>query len=144
LRFSGCEIEDGDQGTQKRGEPAQEQGEVEAGGGEDGVDAVALAALELIAVHAVLGLDVADNGLDSGAALHLAADGGGDAPHLATDPDLELVGMVVPAIALIDMDAARLDAGELLHIGDHWAKGVAVEWVAMQGLRMQHELAALG
>lgn len=39
---------------------------------EDGVDAVAEAALEVVAVHAVLGLDVADDGLDSRTTLHLA------------------------------------------------------------------------
>ena len=46
-------------------------------------DAVALAALEIVAVHAVLGLEVADRRLDGGAPPHLAADGGGDTPHLA-------------------------------------------------------------
>src|SRR6266851_721783 len=88
------------QGTQKRCEPAQEQAEVVAGGGQHGVDAVAVAALEIVTVHAVLGLHVADDGLDGGAALHLATDGGGDAAHLAADPDPELVRVVMAAIAL--------------------------------------------
>jgi hypothetical protein len=35
------------------------------------------------ALRSVLGLDVGDDGLDDGAALHLAPYGGGDAPHLA-------------------------------------------------------------
>jgi hypothetical protein len=61
-------------------EPAAEQAEVVAGGGEYGIDAVAVAAFEIVAVHAVLGLDMADDRLHRGAALHLAADGSGDAP----------------------------------------------------------------
>jgi len=67
-------------------------------------------------------LDVADDGLDSGAALHLAAGGGGGSANLAADPDLEPVGMIVAAIALIDMDVLGLDTGELFHIGNHWAR----------------------
>ena len=70
--MSSDKIEYVDEGTQKRLEPAQEQAEVIAGSREDGIDAVAVAALEVIAIHAVLGLDVADDGLDGGAALHLA------------------------------------------------------------------------
>jgi hypothetical protein len=67
--LSGLDVEDEhrDEGTPKRGEPAEEQGEVVAGGGEDGVDAVAFASFEIISVHAVLGLDMADDGLDGGA-----------------------------------------------------------------------------
>ena len=48
-------------------------------------------ALEVIAVHAVLALDVADHRLDGGAAPHLAADRFGDAAHLARGPDPERV-----------------------------------------------------
>jgi hypothetical protein len=38
--------------------------------GEDGVDAVAVLALQVIAVHSMVGLEVADHRLDGGAALH--------------------------------------------------------------------------
>ena len=51
--------------------------EVEADGGEDGVDAVAMVSLEVIPVHSVLGLEMADDGLDRSASLHFALDGGG-------------------------------------------------------------------
>src|ERR1051325_7227316 len=95
--------------AQKRLQPAQEQAEVVAGGGEDGVDAIAVAALQVVAAHAVLALDVADHRLDAGAALHLAADGLGDPAHLAADPDAEAVRVVVTAIALVDVDAAHLE-----------------------------------
>ena len=43
-----------EQGAQKPPEPLQEEAEVIAGGGEDGVGAVAIAALEAVAAHAVV------------------------------------------------------------------------------------------
>ena len=58
-----------DAGTQKLCQPAEQQAEVVAGSGEDGVDAVALGPLEIVAAHAVLGLEMADDRLDSSAAL---------------------------------------------------------------------------
>src|SRR5215831_12277737 len=97
----------GKQCTQKCLEPAEEEAEVVASSGEDGVAAVAVGALEVIAAHAVLGLEVADHRLDGGAAPHLAAHGLGDAAHLAGDPDLEAVGIVMATVALVDVDAAN-------------------------------------
>lgn len=47
---------------------------VGAGGGEHGVDAVAVAALEVVTIHPVLGLEVSDAGLDGGPASHLPVD----------------------------------------------------------------------
>jgi hypothetical protein len=41
----------------------------------------------------MLGLEMADDRLDGGSALHLAANGFGDAPDLAADPD----GVLGPA-----------------------------------------------
>ena len=66
--------EHGDQGMQKRLQPSQEEAEFVPGGGEDGVDAVAVASLEVVAAQAVLGLEMADDWLDGSAALHFAAD----------------------------------------------------------------------
>src|SRR5258708_7100912 len=91
-------------------EPAQEEAEVVAGGGEDGVDAVAVATLEMVAAHAVLGLEMTDDRLDRGSALHLAADGFGDVADLAADPNPELVRMIVAAIALMDAAGGRAGA----------------------------------
>src|SRR3546814_2633442 len=105
-----------------------------------------------VALHAVLGLDVADDGLDGGASFHLAADGLGDPAHLAGDPDPELVRMVVAAVALVDVDAAGLDTGEPFHLGHDGTEGVAVprvrplagprtgSGVAVQGRCVQHEI----
>jgi hypothetical protein len=67
----------------------------------------------------VLGFHVTDHGLGRGAALHLAADGGGEAAHLAADPDSELLRIGVAAIALVDVDAASLNAREPLQVVDH-------------------------
>ena len=69
---------------------------------------------------------------------------GGDPADLAGDPDPELVRVVVAAIALVDMDAAGLDPGELFEIGDDRPQRVAVKRIAVQRLGMEHELAALG
>ena len=96
----------------------------------------------MVAAHAVLGLQVADDRFNGGAALHLAADRGGDPASLAGDPNPELPRVVMAAIALVDMDAAGLDPGQLLQFGDDRPQGVAVERVAMQRLGVQHELAA--
>jgi hypothetical protein len=98
--------------------PAQEESEVVAGGGEHGIDAVAVASLQIIAAHAVLSLGMADNRLDRGAAFHLAADRFSDPAYLAGDPDAELLFVIVAAVALVDMDAASLNTGQLLQLGD--------------------------
>src|SRR3954468_4492549 len=102
-----------DDGTQEFCEPPQEQAEVIAGRGEDGVDAVADAGFEIVAVHAVLGLDVADDGLDSRTTLHLAPDGSRDAADLPRDPDPEPVRVVVAAVPFVDMDSESVQRGKL-------------------------------
>jgi hypothetical protein len=58
----------------------------------------------------VLGLDVPND--RRGAAAHLAADRGGDAAHLAADSDAELLGVVVLAIAFVDVEAAGRNPGQ--------------------------------
>jgi hypothetical protein len=78
FRLPGCwrasTRQDLEGGAQKRRQPAQQEGEIIAGGGEHGVGAIAVKALEVIAVQSVLGLQMADDRLDCGAAFHLAAD----------------------------------------------------------------------
>ena len=75
--------EDLGEGAQKVCEPAQQEVEVEAGGCEDGVGAIALSALEMVSAQAVIGLEVADDGLDGGPSFHLALDGGCGSADLA-------------------------------------------------------------
>lgn len=57
---------------EERGQDLAQQGgsgaEVVAGGGEDGVGGVAVAEPEIVAAHAVLGFEMADDGLDGGSA----------------------------------------------------------------------------
>lgn len=64
---------------------------VVAGGGEGGACAVVFSALEAVSFHAVLSLEMADDGLDGGTALRLTPDGGCDALDLARDLDSEAV-----------------------------------------------------
>ena len=66
----------------------------------------------------MIGLEVTDHRLDGGAALHLAFDGGGGPPDLAADKDAEAVGVVVAAIALVDVGAPDLDACVPLDVGE--------------------------
>ncbi len=50
----------------------------------------------------------------------------------------------MPAIALVEVDAAHLHAGDLLHPGDDGPQRVPVIGVAVQRLGVEHELAAPG
>ena len=67
--------------------------------GTDGVDAVAVLPLEVVAVHPVLGLEVTDDRLDRAPSFHLAFDDGGGSFDLAGDKDAKPVQVVVAAIA---------------------------------------------
>lgn len=120
-----------DRGAQKPLEPAQKQTEVVAGGGEHGVYAIAAASFEVIAAQQMLGLDVANDRLDRSAAAHLTADRDGNAAHLAADPDAGLLGVIVAAIAFVDVDATGLDPGQRLQLGDRWPQSVAVKGIAV-------------
>ena len=77
-------------------EPAAEQAEVVAGGGEHGIDAVAIAALEIVSAHPMVVLEMADDGLDGGPAAHFAADGFGDLADLALIQTLNRWGWLWP------------------------------------------------
>ena len=98
----------------------------------------------MVTAHPVVVLEMADHRLDGGAPPHLAADDLSDPAGLAADPDLEPIGIVVAAIALVAVDAAHRNTCELFKIGDDGTERVAVIRVAVQGLGMQHELPALG
>ena len=71
-------------------------------------------------------LEMADHGLDGGAAAHLAADGFGGPADLAADPDLEPVGIVVAAIALVADGRGHCDTCELFEVSDDGTERVAV------------------
>jgi hypothetical protein len=78
--------------------------EVVASGREHGLPAVVVVLFEIISGHAVLGFDVADDGLNGGTPFHLAADRGSDATGRAGNQHAELLLAIVAAIALVDMD----------------------------------------
>jgi hypothetical protein len=80
---------DQDEGEQEH-DPPDQAAEVVADGGEDGVVGVTVAAGEIVAIHAVLALEMADDGLDGGTASHLAFDVGCDAALLLGRVDFEL------------------------------------------------------
>jgi hypothetical protein len=105
--------------------------EVEAGGGEDGVDPITVLPLEVIAAHAVLGLQMADDRLDHGPSFHLPLYGSGGASDLAGDPDPELFRVAVTLVTLIDVNALGLDAGQLGEVGDDGTQRMAVEPAAI-------------
>lgn len=69
-------------GAKKR-EPAEQQAEVVADRGEDGVNGIAAGMGEVISLHSVIGFEMADDWLDGGSSFELALDGLGDASLLA-------------------------------------------------------------
>jgi hypothetical protein len=128
-------------------DPAQEQAEVISGCGDNGVNVVPISAFEIVAMHPMVVLEMADHGLDSSSASHLAANGFCNAADLAANPAPEPVGIVVAAIALVAMDAAdsnNSNTCELFEINDDGTERVAVVRIAMQRLGLHHELSALG
>ena len=87
-----------------------------------------MAAGEIVAVHAVLVLEMADDGLDGGAASHLTFDLRGDAALLLGGVDFELgFGRgVVAAVAGISMEPLDGVADERLDRRDDAGEGVSV------------------
>ena len=100
----------------KKPDPFEDEAEVVAGGGEDGVDGIAVAVGEIVAVHAVTVLEVTDDRFDGGAAFHQALDGRGDAAFLPRCEDAQLVyaGRIMAAVAGIGEDPLEGRAGQRL------------------------------
>ena len=130
---------------QENPEPADEAAEVVADGGKDGVIGVAAPEPEIVAAHAMLGFEMADDRLDGGPAAEFALDRGRYPSLLAGEEDPELVigRCIVAAISLVGEDARDGAAEERLHVRDHGFQGVAVIWIAGQRLDVSDELAAL-
>ena len=99
---------------------------------------------QMIAAHAVLGLEVADNRFDGGAPSHLPFDLRRDAALLACSEDLELVfgRRIVAAIAGIGEDAFEDVADERFDPRDDLGERVAVLRIAGQRRDMSDVLAA--
>jgi hypothetical protein len=100
----------------------------------------------VVAAHAVLGLEVADDRLDGGPAPELAFDLGVQAALLAGGIDLEAMGGrgVVAAVSGIGDDPLERLADEAFHLGDDAAaQSVPVIRIAGQRLDVGDELTAL-
>src|SRR3546814_17052945 len=105
-----------DIGAKKR-EPAEEQAEVVADGGEDGIDGIAGGMGEVIAIHPVVGFEMTDDGLDGGSSVELALDGLGDASLLSCCVDLELVAIGGVVIAIAGIGDAAGEPGAECRLG---------------------------
>src|SRR5688572_10928609 len=136
----------GQEQAQQRPEPSDEAAEVVAGGGEDGVGGVALAEPEIVAAHAVLGLEMADDRLYGRPAAQFALDPGRYPSLLAGEEDPELVigRGIVAAVSLVGEEARNDVADQRLHVRDHGGQRVTVIGIAGQRLHMSDELAAPG
>ncbi len=98
----------------------------------------------MIAAHAVLGLEMADDRLDGGPPLELAFDLGRDAALLTCgkDPELIIGRRVVTAIASIGDGVLESTADERLLGRDDGRKRVAIVRVAGQCSDVRDELTA--
>ena len=114
-------------------------------GGEDCVDAVALGSSQVIALHTMLILDVADKRLDGGAASHLAFDGGCHSALLACRVDFEFMGgwRIVATVSGIGEKAIDGVANGLLRVRNDLCQRMAVIWVTGQCLCVECKQAAL-
>ena len=100
----GCGV---DQARQEAPEPCEQQAAVVADGAEDGVDGVAVMAVEVVSFEQTIGFHVAEHGLDAVSSAHLAADGRREDAAGVGDHDLQsLARDAVAAVAAIDIGAA--------------------------------------
>ena len=99
---------------QDEGKPKGQGGEHEAqivpGGREQRVDGVTSLAEEEVPVQPSVGLHVADGGLNGRSSPQLTTHSDSEAASAAGDHHLARAGVVVAAIALVDVDPFGLDA----------------------------------
>jgi len=84
---------------------------------------------------------MADDGFDGGPTPEFLLDLAVDTALLPGAIDPVRLRRVVAAVALVDLDALDLAAGERLGFHDHVFQGVAVERIAGEGLGIEDELA---
>jgi hypothetical protein len=114
----------GQDSEQKNPQPCEDASEVVSDGGEDGIGGVSGTTFEIAATEVTFSLEVADHGLDGGAASQLALDDAEDAALLSGDEDAARVMRVMPAVTLVNIAAFDLAAGKLLGILDDVTQGV--------------------
>src|SRR4029077_3363811 len=89
--------------AQQDPQPGEDEAQVVADCGEDGVRGVAGTALEVAAAEVAVGFHVSDHSLDGGSAPQFALDDAEDAAR---------IGRIVAAISLVDIGALDLTSGE--------------------------------
>ena len=113
------------------------------GADQDGVDGVAVGAGETVAFEQAVGLGMADDRLDGGPSAQLAFDRWRPLARALRDVDFGR-DEPVASVALVDVDANHLLAGEAFHLRDLTAQRVTVVGHAGHCLDTEHELAAAG
>ena len=100
---------------------------------------------EIVAAHSVIFLEMADDGLNGGAASHLSFDLWGHPSFLLGCIDFELVigRRIVAAVSGIGVESLDRMADELLDRRDHLRQSMPVIGIARQRLHVGDELAAL-
>ena len=114
-----------------------------ANGGEHGVDLVTVSPLEEVAVEMAVGFHVADDRLDGRAPAQFAFDLPVHATFLTGFEYAQWLKGIVASVSLVDVHPLDLAPCEGLGFLDHGPERVAIIWVAVESLGMEHELAAL-
>ncbi len=116
----------GDDFWQEFPQPLEDEAEVVADGAHDGVDLVAVAALEEVSGQVAVGFAMADDGLYGGSASEFLLDLAVNAALLARFEDPVGLWRIVAPIALVHIGPLDLAAGQRLGFLDHVLQGVAV------------------
>jgi hypothetical protein len=135
----------GEDRAQQKPQPVEQEAEVVADGREHGVDGIAGTVSEMVAAHAVLGLEMTDHRLDGSAPFHVALDLRGDAALLTGGVDLELVigRRIVSAVSGIGDGALDGVADHSLHRRDNGGEGTAIVWIAGERCDVGDKLSTL-
>src|SRR5262245_14352889 len=103
------------------------------GSGKQRVDRVTSVAKEEVPVQPSIGLHVADGGLNGRSSPQLTTHSDSEAASAAGDHHLAHAGVVVAAIALVDVDPLRLDTTDGCRLIQRRGEGVAVIGIAGKG-----------
>lgn len=87
---------------------------------------------------------MSDHGFDGGAAARFLLDLAMDAALLAGALDAQGLGRVVADVALVDIGSLDLDAGQRVGLDEDGSQGMAAIGASMEGLGVEHQLAAGG
>lgn len=128
----------------QKSENREDQAQILACGDEQCIDRIASMAEEEVAVQSAVGLHVTDGGLDGRSPFQFPTHGGRQATLAAGDHHRSRAGIVVAAIALVDVDAVRVDAADLHRLIDRCCERVAIIRITLERFGRQHEALAVG